>query len=84
MRRPRIYRLPDRQSPGMSRRSFCERCTVCTVQRKFWDYCAASAVRPFEVKRPDSLTPASCLEVVQRITGVIREIDDEIDALIGR
>ena len=24
------------------------------------------------------------LEVVQRITGVIREIDDEIDALIGR
>ncbi|HBR1694040.1 TPA: transporter substrate-binding domain-containing protein [Klebsiella quasipneumoniae subsp. quasipneumoniae] len=39
---------------------------------------------PFEAKRPDSLTPASCLEVVQRITGVMREIDDEIDALIGR
>ncbi|MCS6040070.1 Hpt domain-containing protein [Klebsiella pneumoniae subsp. pneumoniae] len=30
---------------------------------------------PFEAKRPDSLTPASCLEVVQRITGVMREID---------
>jgi two-component system sensor histidine kinase EvgS len=41
-------------------------------------------VRPFEAKRPDSLTPASCLEVVQRITGVMREIDGEIDALIGR
>ncbi|PLN31733.1 histidine kinase, partial [Klebsiella pneumoniae] len=39
---------------------------------------------PFEAKRPDSLTPASCLEVVQRITGVMREIDGEIDALIGR
>lgn len=25
-----------------------------------------------------------CLEVVQRITGVMREIDGEIDALIGR
>ncbi|WP_410260769.1 hypothetical protein, partial [Klebsiella pneumoniae] len=30
------------------------------------------------------MTPASCLEVVQRITGVMREIDGEIDALIGR
>ena len=48
------------------------------------DYCATTTVRPFEAKRPDSLTPASCLEVVQRITGVMREIDGEIDALIGR
>lgn len=39
---------------------------------------------PFEAKRPDSLTPASCLEVVQHITGVMREIDGEINALIGR
>lgn len=39
---------------------------------------------PFEAKRPDSLTPASCLEVVQHITGILCEIDGEIDALIGR
>ena len=39
---------------------------------------------PFEAKRPDSLSPASCLEVVQHITGVMREIDGEIDALTGR
>ena len=30
------------------------------------------------------LTPASCLEVVQHITGVMREIDGDINALIGR
>ena len=24
---------------------FCGRCTVCTVQHKFWDYCATTTVR---------------------------------------
>lgn len=85
MRRPRIYRLPDRQSPGMSRRFFCGRCTVCTVQHKFLGLLRYNNCAPLlKAKRPDSLTPASCLEVVQRITGVMREIDGEIDALIGR
>jgi hypothetical protein len=68
----------------MNRRPFCGRCTVCTVQHKSWGLLRYNNCAPFEAKRPDSLTPASCLEVVQRITGVMREIDGEIDALIGR
>lgn len=84
MRRPRIYRLPDRQSPGMSRRFSAGAAPSARFSTNSGDYCATTTVRPFEAKRPDSLTPASCLEVVQRITGVMREIDGEIDALIGR
>ncbi len=85
MRRPRIYRLPDRQSPGMSRRFFLRALHRLHGSAQILGITALQQLcAPFEAKRPDSLTPASCLEVVQRITGVMREIDGEIDALIGR
>ena len=58
-----IDRPPDRQSPGMSRRFFLRALHRLHGSAQTWGLLRTTTVRPLRQKRPDSLTPASRLEV---------------------